>query len=300
MPLETVLLSLATKIGAKQLSIIFLLFIMEDQNQDIIIEEIVVPEEGAAIGADAEGEKGAFSKMPPLSVPTAIMWNAVIIALALIISACILHGTFGSGAKQDPSAATSAATGAAAPAVSIKNVNLSNEPFIGNPQAPVVLAYWSDYQCPFCKQFETATLPQIITNYVQTGKVAVVFKDFSFLGADSTTAALDARAIWQLYPQQYFAWRTAMFNAQDAEDSGFGDEASIEKLTATIPGIDVSKMVAAVAANKDAYQKAIDADRAEAASFGIQGTPSFITGTVLLPGLTDYSVFQKDFDAQLK
>ena len=267
---------------------------MEDQKEAIIVEEIVMPEDAAAL----EGEKDLAVGMPPLTVQRAIILNACIIAVALIISACIMHGSF--GVAKDPTAVTAAAAGAAGATVNIKDVHLSNEPYIGSTSAPVVLAYWSDYQCPFCKQFETTTLPQIVTNYVDTGKVAVVFKDFSFLGADSTTAALDARAIWQLYPQQYFAWRTAMFNAQDAENSGFGDEASIEKLTATIPGIDVSKMVAAVAANKDAYQKAIDADRAEATSFGIQGTPSFITGTTLIPGVADYSTFQKAIDSQLK
>ena len=270
---------------------------MEDQKETVIIEEIVMPESDTQGDAQMEGEKDVSVGGAPLTVERAIIWNAVIIALALIISACIMHGTFTSGVRQDTPTTT---TTTGAPAVNIKDVNLSNEPYIGNPQAKVVLAYWSDYQCPFCKQFETNTLPQIVSDYVQTGKVAVVFKDFSFLGPDSATAALDARAVWQLYPQQYFAWRSAMFSAQDTENTGFGDEASIEKLTATIQGIDVSKVVAAVAANKDAYQKAIDADRDEATKFGIQGTPSFITGTTLIPGIADFSAFQKAFDPQLK
>jgi protein-disulfide isomerase len=193
-----------------------------------------------------------------------------------------------------------AAPGAAA-AVNIKNVSMTNEPFIGNANAPVTVVEWSDYQCPYCKQFEQSTLPQIITDYVNAGKVKVVFKDFAFLGQDSVTAGVYDRSVWKLYPAQYFAWRTAMFAAQDAEgDAGFGDAPSIDKLNATVAGLDAAKITADVAANGAAYQAQIDADKAEAGKFGIQGTPAFIIGTTMLPGAYPYANFKTLIDAQLK
>jgi protein-disulfide isomerase len=95
-----------------------------------------------------------------------------------------------------------------------------------------------------------------------------------------------------------------MFDAQDAEgDQGFGDLPSIEKLTATIPGIDVAKVEANMNANKDAYTKAVDADRTEGAALGINGTPSIIVGTKLFTGLsTDqyYSGISSELDSELK
>ena len=111
--------------------------------------------------------------------------------------------------------------------VNVKDVLMAGEPFIGDPDAPIVIAFWSDFQCPFCKSFETggvpqiptpAAMPEIVKNYVSTGKAKIVFKDFAFLGPDSDTAALYGRAVWELYPAQYIAWRIAMYQAQDGEN----------------------------------------------------------------------------------
>ena len=111
--------------------------------------------------------------------------------------------------------------------VHVKDVVTAGEPYLGDPNAPITIAFWSDFQCPYCKSFETggipqiptpAAMPEIIKNYVDTGKAKIVFKDFAFLGPDSSTAALYGRAVWNLYPAQYMKWRTAMYQAQDGEN----------------------------------------------------------------------------------
>jgi len=67
-------------------------------------------------------------------------------------------------------------------------------------------------------------------------KVKVVFMDFTFLGNDSVAAALYSRSVWKLYPTQYFAWRIAMYNAQDQEgDQGFGNAATSTSLMRPFP-----------------------------------------------------------------
>jgi len=237
-----------------------------------------------------------------LSLVQAILINAIIVAAAIIIAAMILShdsgGATKAGVAQNANPSDAAQQAATTP--DITKVKTAGEPFIGNPNAPVTIAYWSDYQCPFCKKFETTTFQDVLKNYVQTGKVKVVFKDFAFLGDDSIGAALYGRAVWDLYPDQFFAWRTAMFNAQDGENTGFGDEASVKKLTASIAGIDADKVTAAVVQNKDAYMKAIDADQTEGTTFGLKGTPGFITGTQLIPGAVSYAVISSALDAQLK
>lgn len=195
--------------------------------------------------------------------------------------------------------------------VDIKSISTASEPFIGQANAPVTIAYWSDYQCPFCKQFEENIMTQIISNYVQAGKVKIVFKDFPFLGEnpntpgrdDSTTGALYGRAVWQLYPSQYFAWRTAMFKAQDQEgNQGFGDETSVKALTATIAGIDAKKVSALVSGNKMQLQALISADKAEFQKNCKDqcATPGFIIGTKLTLGAKSYADFSSQIDALLK
>ncbi len=218
---------------------------------------------------------------------TKIILIGVVVLTGLLITGAVFWGA--------QPAATPATT-----AVDAKNVKTDGEPFIGQANAPVTIIEWSDYQCPACKQFEISTLPQVIVDYINAGKVKIVFKDFAFIGNDSITGGEYGRAIWKLYPDKYFAWRTAMYNAQDQENAGFGNTASIDKLDATIPGIDAAKVAADVKANASTYQALMDADKAEAGKLGVNATPSFIIGTQLIQGAYPYATFKAAIDPLLK
>lgn len=219
---------------------------------------------------------------------------SVVIAGLLIAGAVIWNGS----RPVDSAAPTQEGT---VSAVNIKNVKTDGAPFIGNANAPVTIAAWSDYQCSFCKKFEVEILPQIVKDYVDTGKVKIVFMDLTFLGSDSDTAAVYGRSVWKLYPSQYFAWRTAMYVAQDeGQDMGFGDETSIDKLNATIAGIDATKIAADVKANKNTYEAQINADKTEAQKVGVDATPSFVIGKEVIKGAYPYTTFQVAIDAALK
>jgi protein-disulfide isomerase len=216
--------------------------------------------------------------------------------IALLLGLVIVAGAIYFGGKFQPTATSQTASTTAA-AVDIKT---DGDPYIGNVNAPVTMALFFDYQCPFCKQFDQTVTSQLYTNYVQKGQLKIVFKDFDFIGPDSLVASEYARAVWELYPQQWYAWYTAMFAAQDTENTGFGDEASIKKLTAGISGIDATKVAALVATKKTAYDATAQASFQEGQSYGIQGTPSVIIGTTLLQGAQTYQAVAGLVDAQLK
>jgi protein-disulfide isomerase len=235
-----------------------------------------------------EDTKKAF--MEKYMTPIAVLLGAVIIAAAFVFG----HPTATTGG-------TAGAPPTQAVKVNIKDVKTEGEPFVGNANAPVTIAFWFDYQCPFCKQFETTTAGQIYDTYVKTGKAKIVFKDFQFLGQDSTTAGEFARAMWEAYPDHFYEWYQAMFVAQDAEgDQGFGDLASIKTLTAKIQGVDVNKVVALMDQKKAQYDAAMTADRDEAQKFGISGTPAMVIGTTMLSGAQPFSAVSPLIDAQLK
>ena len=230
---------------------------------------------------------------------------AVVVAGLLIAGAVVWNGSSPAGSPQT-------GTGAAL-SVNIKNVKTDGYPFIDQANAPITIAFWSDFQCPFCKSFEVGGVPQIptppalpdiIKNYVDTGKVKIVFKDVVFLspreGMDSLIGTLYGQSVWKLYPNQYFAWRSAMFVAQDEEGGGFGDVASIDALNATIAGIDAVKVAADVKANTDTYTQWANATTAEAQKLGVNATPSFILGTQLIAGAYPYEKFQEAIDSLLK
>jgi len=227
--------------------------------------------------------------------------NKYFLPAAVILAGLFIGGVIMWSNTHPTVPAPSPSGAAAAPAVDVKNVKTDGSPYLGQANAPVVIAVWSDYQCPFCKKFEIETMPEIIKNYVDTGKVKVVFLDFVFLGDDSIAAAAYSQSVWKLYPNKYFEWRIAMYTAQDQEgDQGFGDAESIDKLNATISGIDAAKVAADVKANMSAYQTRMNADKAEAQKVGINATPSSIVGTQIIAGAYPYETFQTTIDALLK
>ncbi|PIR83910.1 hypothetical protein COU18_00640 [Candidatus Kaiserbacteria bacterium CG10_big_fil_rev_8_21_14_0_10_51_14] len=231
--------------------------------------------------------------------------SALYLPVAIVVAGVLIAGGLYYGLAAN---SNSTGGGGAALKVDIKDVDLEGEPYIGDKNAPVVLAYWYDYQCPFCKAVDVGgipqipiepAMPQIIKDYVDTGKVKVVFKDYAFLGDDSFTAADYGHAVWKLYPDKFYEWHEAMFEAQDEEHGGFGDETSIVALTRTIAGIDADRVKADVAAHSAEYREEADADAQEGASFGISGTPGFITGEVLIPGAAEFPKFKAAIDPQL-
>lgn len=222
---------------------------------------------------------------------------AVVIAGLLIAGAVVWNGSH----TTTTLTGTEPAGAAAAPVVNIKNVKTDGKPFIGQANAPITIAFWSDFQCSFCKNFALDTLPQIVKDYVDTGKAKVVFMEFPFLGEDSITGAVYSQSIWKLYPNKYSEWSNAMYTSQDGGgDQGFGDAESIDKLNATISGIDAEKVTADVKANMNSYQAAMNADRDEAQKVGINATPSFVIGTQAISGARPYADFKSVIDELLK
>src|SRR3989344_1335828 len=184
--------------------------------------------------------------------------------------------------------------------VNVKDVDIKNEPYIGDVNASVVMAYWFDFQCPFCQRFETETLPTLIEKYVNTGKLKIVFKDFQFLGEDSTTAGLAENAVWEIAPESYQAWHKAMYEKQDEENGGWGKKEDITALARTIPGIDADRVSALMEEKKEAYQKELDDDNQEGSKFGVTGTPGFVVGDQSISGAQPTSVFTQVIDALLE
>jgi len=188
--------------------------------------------------------------------------------------------------------------------VNASAISTNGEPCIGEPNAPVTIVQWSDYQCPYCEQFEVTILPQLYSRYVQTGKVKIVFKDFQFLGPNSITAGEVARAVWQAYPNDYYQWRQTIFQNQEDENRNADPNglAMYLDLTEKVPGIDTNKIAQLVAQNKLQYDAAIKAGQAESSRFGVDGTPSFVIGNGNPPiiGGAPLQQFRKLIDAQTK
>ena len=109
-------------------------------------------------------------------------------------------------------------------------------PARGDEGAPITLVEFGDYQCHFCNVFFHNTEEEILSKYVDTGLVRMVFRDFTIIGPDSITAAHGARCaedqglFWEYHDRVYSHW--------DGENTGW---ASLEnlRLYAGEAGLDV-------------------------------------------------------------
>lgn len=189
----------------------------------------------------------------------------------------------------------------AAQTADISKVKIEGQPFIGNPNAPLAVAYWLDYQCPFCRRFETQSMPQLYEEYVKTGKIKLVYKDFQFLGPDSQTLGRFGRAVWEAASDKFYAWHRAIYNNQGIENTGWATQDAIMSFTTQAIGAsDAARVLALVQSKGDRYQQGMDADRAEGESFGVTGTPSFIIGKQLLAGAQPYAAIKQLIELALQ
>ena len=182
----------------------------------------------------------------------------------------------------------------------IEKVKIDGEPFVGNPNATVVIAEWFDYQCPACQYADQNMITPLVADFVKAGKLKIVFKDFAFLGHDSQTLALTARAIWEAYPEKFYEWHKTMFENQGKENTGWATKDVITSITKKVSGIDMTVIDGLLAKNSVKYQSAVDADKAEGVNFGVNATPSFIIGNELNSGVPQYSDVKAIIDNLLK
>jgi protein-disulfide isomerase len=146
--------------------------------------------------------------------------------------------------------------------------SLGDVPALGRPTAPVTLVEFSDYQCPFCQRFFLATLPALKKEYIDTGKVRYVFRDFP----------LD-----QIHPQARKAAEAAHCAGEQGKywemhDVLFGNQQALEppKLSehARALGLDGARFDQCLASGTHAARVAQGLTDGQAT--GVQGTPGFV------------------------
>jgi len=144
---------------------------------------------------------------------------------------------------------------------------------MGSQNAPVTIVEFTDYQCPFCRQFETTTLPEIRKKYVNTGTVRFVIRDLPLV-SNHPDAMLAAEAAHCAGDQgQFLAMHDTLFgNPDKLKESGLVDFASLLKL-------DVAAFRSCLSSGK--HQLEIQKDMQVATSLQINGTPSFLVGKTM-------------------
>lgn len=171
----------------------------------------------------------------------------------------------------------------------------NGSPIIGNPSATITIVEWGDYQCTFCYKFHQSTLNTIKHDFIETGKVKLVFKDFPLNGPDSVLAseatycAQDQGKYWQYHDELYKNW--------GGERTGWITRDSLDKFATTV-SLDLEKFDKCL--DEHRYLERVNQMYEFGREIGIDATPSFLVFSnekiIKIIGNQPLEVFLKSLD----
>lgn len=171
----------------------------------------------------------------------------------------------------------------------------NGSPVLGDSNAPITILEWGDYQCTYCYKFHQETLEIINEDFIQTGKVKVIFKDFPLNGPDSNLAAQasycanDQEKYWQYHDELYKNW--------GGERTGWITRDSLTEFAKEIQ-LDIDEFNKCLDENK--YENKINKIYDFGKEIGIDATPSFLVfnneNIIKIRGNQPLEVFLKTFD----
>jgi len=159
---------------------------------------------------------------------------------------------------------------------SAAEIQLEDRPYLGSQSGSATMVYYMDFQCPFCKQFEKNTLPQITANY-DPEDLHIVVKPIGELAVDSRRAALAAHCVWEQTGDTatYWNFHKTLGGIYDSNtESGWAKTEKLAPLVAKYDELDAEKFGACHSEQRHRI-RAVD-DKQEADTFGMSGTPFFI------------------------
>jgi len=222
------------------------------------------------------------------------IWQGVSVILAILVVVLWMFPDLGKAGGAQVAAPTgnapSPSPGPAPAPARLDNVDEDDDPVLGDKNAPVTIVSFEDYQCPFCKRAFDQTFPQLKKDYIDTGKVKYVYRDFP-LGfhpqanpaAEASECADEQGKFWEYHDE--------IFNNQ----ATLGRDLYI-KLAGDL-GLDVGKFTQCI--DNGEMKQEVQADTSYGSQIGVSGTPTFFINGVKLVGAQPYAAFQQVIEAEL-
>jgi protein-disulfide isomerase len=185
----------------------------------------------------------------------------------------------------------------------IVRVSADDDPMRGDPNAPITIIEFSDFQCPFCARFHSNTLPLIQEEYIDTGKVNLVYRDFPLQSIHPN--ALPAAVAAECANEQGKFW--------EYHDILFEKQSSWNKLDLNAIGSALSQISTEVGLEKQQFDSCLESgkyidevqkDLRDGKDYGVTGTPAFFIGNEedgfeQISGAQSINIFRSIFNQQL-
>ena len=183
-------------------------------------------------------------------------------------------------------------------------ISFDDDPIRGDPNAPITILEFSDFQCPFCARFHTQTLPLLLEEYIDEGKVNLIYRDFPIQSIHPNALAAAVAAECANEQEKYWEYHDTLFEKQNAWAKLDSDSAiSTFSQYATDVGLDQSQFDSCLESGK--YLEEVQKDLNDGRTYDITGTPGFFIGNedigfVKVNGAQPFDSFKKIIDAQLE
>ncbi len=220
----------------------------------------------------------------------------LVVALVAVFAIGLIGGLAISGALTNPNNPNPQTGGR-------MQVSLDDDPSLGDANAEVIVIEFSDFQCPFCRMFYDQTISSLKDEYVSTGKVRFVYRDFP-LSSIHPLAQKSAEASECADEQgKFWEYHNKMFDEQSKLGQGTIDY-SIEDLKnwATEISLDANQFNQCLDSGK--YEQEVQKEFQDGVSYGVSGTPTFYIvnlqkGFVEVVGAQPYSAIKQVIDSEL-
>lgn len=222
-----------------------------------------------------------------------------IILAGVMISGAVLYTRSSPQIAANNGGAVQQVAGNIQQAGGVVNVSADDDAVLGDPNAPVTLIEFSDFQCPFCRKFYKETLPQIKKDYILTGKAKLIYRDFPLVqihpgatpAAEGAECAKEQGKFWEMHDaifdeQEKLGSGTVQFTADD-----------VKKWAAKI-GLNTSKFNQCLDSEK--YKQEVEKDIADGSAAGVSGTPAVFVNGWLVVGAQPFAAFKVVIDEELK
>jgi protein-disulfide isomerase len=178
-------------------------------------------------------------------------------------------------------------------------IGVDDDPVLGSPNAKVLMIEFGDYQCPSCRMFWKDVEPRIKKEYIDTGKVKLVFRDFpivqihpeALLAAMAVDCSADQNKYWEYHDKVF----REQYNKGD--DLVRFKAADLKKWAKDI-GLDPAKFDQCLDSEK--YKNEVLKDKADGDAVSVQGTPTFFINGHVIGGAQPYPAFKNLIDSLLK
>jgi len=176
-------------------------------------------------------------------------------------------------------------------------VSEDDDPFLGLENAPVTLIEFSDFECPFCRRFYTETLPLIKEDYVDTGKVKFVYRDFPLESIHPSASKAAQAANCAGDQDKYWEYHDLLFENQ----TFWANENSTNVFKSFSSSLALDEEQFNNCLDNGKYEYEISKDLQDGLDAGVNyATPTFYVNGIIVVGAQPYEVFKQVIDSELE